>query len=163
VRLARENPRWGDRRIQGELLKLGYRVSATTIRGLLKRHRVPPAPRRDGPTWAQFLSAHAGAILACDFFTVETVLLKTLHVLVFMEIHSRRILYANCTAHPNSTWVTQQARNLSWELSQLEAPIELAIHDRDCKFGVEFDQVLRGEGAAVVLTPYRRPRANAHF
>ncbi len=77
LRLGRENPRWGDRRIKGELLKLGYRVSATTIRGLLRRHRVPPAPRREGPTWAQFLSAHAGAVLACDFFTVDTVLLRT--------------------------------------------------------------------------------------
>src|SRR5207245_2531726 len=84
LRLARENPRWGDRRIQGELLKLGYQVSATTIRGVLRRHRVPPAPRRDGPTWAQFLAAHAGAILACDFFTVDTVLLRTLYVLVFL-------------------------------------------------------------------------------
>src|SRR5579859_7486852 len=84
LRLGRENPRWGDRRIQGELLKLGHRVSATTIRGVLRRHRVPPAPRRDGPTWAQFLNAHAGAILACDFFTVDTVLLRTLYVLVFM-------------------------------------------------------------------------------
>ncbi len=131
LRLARENPPWGDRRIQGELLKLGFRVSATTIRGLLRRHRVPPAPGRHGPTWAQFLSAHAGAILACDFFTVDTVLLKTLYVLVFMEIHSRRILYANCTAHPNSTWVTQQARNLTWEVTWLKTPIQLAIHDRD--------------------------------
>ena len=96
--------------------------------------RVPPAPRRDGPTWAEFLNAHAGAILACDFFTVDTVLLRTLYVMVFMEIHSRRILYANCTAHPNSAWVTQQARNLTWELGQLEAPIQLAIHDRDAKF-----------------------------
>ncbi len=162
LRLGRENPRWGDRRIQGELLKLGYQVSATTIRGALRRHRVPPAPRRDGPTWAQFLAAHAGAILACDFFTVDTVLLRTLYVLVFMEIGSRRILYANCTAHPNAAWVTQQARNLTWELNQLEAPIRLAIHDRDSKFVDEFDQVLRGEGARVTLTPYRCPRANAH-
>lgn len=76
LRLSRENPRWGDRRIQGELLKLGYRVSATTIRGVLRRHCVPPAPRRDVPTWAQFLAAHAGAILACDFFTVDTVRLE---------------------------------------------------------------------------------------
>lgn len=111
LRLGRENPRWGERRIQGELLKLGYRVSATAIRGILRHHRVPPAPRRDGPTWAQFLSAHAGAILACDFFSVDTVLLRTLYVLVFMEIGSRRILYANCTAHPNAAWITQQARN----------------------------------------------------
>ncbi len=162
LRLGRENPRWGDRRIQGELLKLGYRVSATTIRSVLRRHRVPPAPRRDGLTWAQFLAAHAGAILACDFFTVDTVLLRTLYVLVFLEIGSRRILYANCTAHPNAAWVTQQARNLSWELNQLDTPIRLAIHDRDAKFVDEFDQVLRGEGARVALTPYRCPRANAH-
>jgi putative transposase len=162
LRLARENPRWGDRRIQGELLKLGYQVSASAIRGVLRRHRVPPAPRRDGPTWAQFLAAHAGAILACDFFTVDGVLLRTFYVLVFLEISSRRILYANCTAHPNAAWVAQQARNLSWELSQLEVPIRLAIHDRDAKFAEEFDQVLRGEGARVALTPYRSPRANAH-
>lgn len=162
LRLGRENPRWGDRRIQGELLKLGYPVSATTIRGVLRRHRVPPAPRRDGPTWAEFLNAHAGAILACDFFTVDTVLLRTLYVLVFMEIHSRRILYANCTAHPNSAWVTQQARNLTWELGQLEAPIQLAIHDRDAKFVDAFDDVLRSVAGKVALTPYRRPRANAH-
>ena len=162
LRLGRENPRWGDRRIQGELLKLGYRVSATTIRGILRRHCVPPAPRRSGPTWAQFLNAHAGAVLACDFFTVDTVLLRTLYVLVFLEISSRRILYANCTAHPNRAWVTQQARNLTWELSELESPIQLAIHDRDAKFVDEFDQVLRGEGAQVALTPYRCPRANAH-
>jgi putative transposase len=161
LRLARENPRWGDRRIQGELLKLGYRVSATTIRGILRRHRVPPSPRR-GPTWAQFLAAHAGAILACDFFTVDTVTLRTLYVLVFLEIHSRRILYVDCTAHPNSAWVTQQARNLSWELNRLQAPLQLAIHDRDSKFAEEFDQILRSEGVKVVLTPYRRPRANAH-
>ena len=155
LRLGRENPRWGDRRIQGELLKLGCQVSATTIRGVLRRHRVPPAPRRDGPTWAQFLAAHAGAVLACDFFTVDTVQLRTLYVLVFLEIGSRRILYANCTAHPNGAWVAQQARNLSWELNQLEAPIRLAIHDRDSKFVDEFDQVLRGEGARVALTPFR--------
>lgn len=160
--IARANPRWGDRRIQGELLKLGYRVSVTTIRGILRRNRIPPAPRRDGPTWAKFLRAHAGAVLACDFFTVDTVLLKTLYVLVFIEIHSRRVLYARCTAHPNSAWVTQQARNLTWALNRLESPVELFIHDRDRKFVDDFDRVLRAEGAQVVLTPYRWPRANAH-
>ncbi len=162
LRLGRENPGWGDRRIQGELLKLGYQISASTIRAVLRRHRVPPAPRRDGPTWAQFLAAHAGAVLACDFFTLDTVLLRTLHVLVFLEISSRSILYAKCTAHPNAVWVTQQARNLTWELSRLETPIQLAIHDRDAKFVDEFENVLRGEGAKVALTPYRRPRAIAH-
>ena len=101
-------------------------------------------------------------MLACDFFTVDTVLLKTLYVLVFLEIHSRRILYTSCTGHPNSAWVTQQARNLTWELSRLETPVQLFIHDRDSKFVDDFDQVLRAEGTRVVLTPYRSPRANAH-
>lgn len=108
------------------------------------------------------MASHAGAILACDFFSVDTVLLRTLYVLFLLEIHSRRVLYVNCTAHPNSAWVTQQARNLSWELDQLPAPIKLAIHDRDAKFADEFDRVLRSEGVKVVPTPYRRPRANAH-
>ena len=85
-----------------------------------------------------------------------------LYVLVFIEIRGRRILYVNCTAHPNSAWVTQQARNLTWELSELGAPIQLAIHDRDTKFVDQFDNVLRGHGARVALTPYRQPRANAH-
>jgi len=87
------------------------------------------------------LKAHAGAIVACDFLIVDTVLLRTLYVLVFIEIHSRRILYANCTFHPNSAWVTQQARNLTWELSRLEVPVQLPIHDRDAKFVDDFDQV----------------------
>ena len=100
--------------------------------------------------------------MASDFFTVDTVLLRTLYVLVFMEIHSRRILYANCTSNPNSAWVTQQARNLAWKLEDLELPIQLFIHDRDSKFVGDFDNVLRRQGARVALTPYRRPRANAH-
>lgn len=108
------------------------------------------------------MAAHAGAIPACDFFTVDTVMLRTLYVLVFLDIHSRRILYFDCTGHPNSAWVTQQARNLSWEMDQLQAPIQLAIHDRDAKFVDEFDRVLHSKGVKVVLTPYRRPRANAH-
>jgi len=111
----------------------------------LVRNFSPPTPER-----------------SCDFFTVDTVLLRTLYVLVLLEIGSRRILYANCTAHPNAAWVTQQARNLSWEMNQLEAPIKLAIHDRDAKFVDEFDDVLRAEGAKVTLTPFRCPKANAH-
>ena len=89
-------------------------------------------------------------------------MLRTLCVLVFLEIHSRRILYVDCTAHPNSKWVTGQARNLSRELNQPKASIRLAIHDRDAKFVDGFDRVLRSEGLNVVLTPYRRPKANAH-
>ena len=87
-------------------------------------------------------------------------MLRTLFVLVFLQIHSRRILYFKCTAHPNQVWVTQQARNLTWELNQLESPIKLAIHDRDAKFADEFDRVLQSEGVKVVLTPYRAPPAD---
>ena len=161
-RLARENPRWGERRLQGELLKLGCRVSNSTIRGLLRRHQLGPAPRRTGPTWGQFLRAQAGAVLACDFFTVDTALLGTLHVLVFLELRSRRLVFANCTAHPDSAWVVQQARNLSWELQELQIPITLLIHDRDAKFTADFDRICTAIGATVARTPFRCPRANAY-
>ena len=109
VRMARENPRWGCVRIEGELQGLGIIVSTTTIRTILRRAGLGPAPRRDGPTWHQFLSAQAKGIVACDFFTVETVFLKTLYVLVFMHIQTRRILGVGVSANPNGAWVTQQA------------------------------------------------------
>ena len=105
-RLARENPRWGCVRIGGELRKPGLRVSATTIRTLLRTARLGPAPRRSGPTWTEFLRAQAHGIVACDFFTVETAWLRTLYVLVFIELGSRRISLSPSTAHPDSPWVT---------------------------------------------------------
>lgn len=134
LEMATENPRWGDRRIKGELLKLGIKVSATTIRMLLRRHRVPPAPRRSGPTWRQFIRAHASAIIATDFFAIESVFLRTFYVIVFIELGSRRLLWANCTANPDSQWVTQQAQNLAYEFQDLAAPVRFAVHDRDSKF-----------------------------
>jgi hypothetical protein len=106
LRLARENPRWGCARIEGELRKLGLRVSATTIRTLLRTARLGPAPRRTGPTWTEFLRAQADGIIACDFFSVETAWLRTLYVLVFIELGSRRIHLSASTAHPDSAWVT---------------------------------------------------------
>ena len=115
VRMATENARWGERRIQGELLKLGYRVSNSTIRKILRRHRLGPAPRCTGLTWSQFLRAHARAVLACDFLTVDSVRLDVLYVLVFLEIGSRRVIFCNATSNPDSAWVAQQARNVSWE------------------------------------------------
>ena len=118
VRMARENPRWGCVRIKGELQGLGIIVSTTTIRTILRRAGLGPAPRRDGPTWRQFLSAQAKGIVACDFLTVETVFLKTLYVLVFMQIETRRILGVGVSANPNGTWVTQQARNLAMDLDE---------------------------------------------
>jgi putative transposase len=107
LRIARENPRWGRVRIEGELRKLGVRVSATTIRTLLRTARLGPAPRRSGPTWTQFLRAQAQGIIACDFFTVETAWLRTLYVLLFIELGSRRIHLSASTVHPDAAWVTQ--------------------------------------------------------
>jgi putative transposase len=133
LRVARENQRWGCVRIQGELAKLGVRVSATSIRTLLRRHGLGPAPRRSGPTWSQFLRAQAHGILACDFFTVETVLLKTLYILFFIELETRRVHLAGVTANPDSAWVTQQARNLSWDVVDDEASFRFLIRDRDSK------------------------------
>ncbi|TME54256.1 MAG: transposase family protein [Chloroflexi bacterium] len=160
--MARENPRWGDRRIKGELLKLGIKVSASAIRMFLRAHRIPPAPRRGGPTWRQFIRAHAAAIIAIDFFTIESVFLRTIYVIVFLELGSRRLLWADCTTNPDSAWVTQQARNVAYEIEDLGLPVRFAIHDRDAKFTSGFDAVLESEGVEVIRTPFRAPRANSH-
>jgi putative transposase len=159
LRLAKENPRWGYRRIQGELRKLGVTVSATAIRSLLRRHGLAPAPRREGPSWKEFLAGQAGGILACDFFTVETIRLKTLYVLFFVELSTRRVHLAGVSAHPRSAWGTQQARNLAIEGRLGE--IRFLIRDRDAKFSGPFDEVLRSEGVRVIRTPIRSPKANA--
>ncbi|HEY3079295.1 MAG TPA: integrase core domain-containing protein [Chloroflexota bacterium] len=161
-RLAAENPCWGYRRIRGELLKLGYDVSATAIRAVLRGGGVPPAPRRAGSSWRAFLRAHAGALLACDCFVVETVRLQTLHVLFFLEVHTRRVFVAGCTAHPTAGWVAQQARNVVWQLQDQGAEPKVLLRDRDAKFTAAFDAVFRSEGVRVVRTPWRAPRANAH-
>jgi len=162
LRLARENPRWGCIRIDGELRKLGLRVSATTIRTLLRTARLGPAPRRTGPTWTEFLRAQADGIIACDFFTVETAWLRTLYVLAFIELGSRRIHLSPATAHPNSAWVTQQARNLAMALDDRSPAMRFLIRDRDSKYSRSFDAVLRSEGMRVIRTPFRAPNANAH-
>ena len=162
LRLAGENPRWGYQRIQGELAKLGRRVSATAIRTLLSRHGLGPAPRRGGVSWAVFLRQHATSILACDFFTVETVWLKTLYVLFFIELGSRRVHLGGCTANPDPAWVTQQARNLAREWLDVEGQVRFLVRDRDSKFTRAFDKVFRSEAVRVLRTPVRAPRANAY-
>jgi len=163
LRLARENPRWGHRRIQGELGKLGHAVSASAVHAALRRHRVPPAPQRHrATTWRDFIKRHQDQLLACDFFTVETLFLQTLHVLFFLEVGTRHVHLAGCTAHPTAAWVTQQARQLAWTLQEADGPPRFLIHDRDTKFPPVFDTVFAAEGVEVVRTPYRAPTANAY-
>jgi transposase len=159
LRLAKENPRWGYQRIEGELRKLGVRVSATTIRSLLRSHGLKPAPRRQGPSWKEFLACQAAGTLACDFFTVETVWLRTLYVLFFIELSTRRVHLAGVSAHPRSAWVSQQARNLA--IDGRLAEIRFLIRDRDAKYAGPFDEVFRSEGVRVIRTPIRCPKANA--
>ena len=162
LRMARENPRWGCVRIAGELRKLGIWVGATTIRTLLRRQGLGPAPRRSGSTWTQFLRAQAEVIVACDFFTVETIRLQTLYVLFFLQVSTRQVVAVGVTAQPDSSWVTQQARNATMELNDRQVSIRFLLRDHDAKFTRAFDEVFRTEGAAVIRTPIRAPRANAH-
>ena len=162
VRLARENPRWGYQRIKGELLRLGVQVSVTAIRTTLRRHGLDPAPRRTATTWRGFLRQQAAGIIACDFFTVETVWLRRLYVLFFIELDTRRVHLAGVTANPNGAWVTQQARNLLLVLGEPGRRVRFLLRDRDAKFSRSFDEVFRSEGGQVLLTPVRAPRANAH-
>ena len=159
LRLARENPGWGHRRISGELAKLGVVVSPTSIRRLLAAGRLRPAPRREGPTWREFLHAQAASIVACDFFTVETLFLRRYYALFFIEHATRRVWLAGCTANRDGNWVTQQARNLSF--TGLLERTRFLIRDRDSKYSGPFDEVFRSEGVRIVRTPVRAPRANA--
>jgi putative transposase len=132
LRLARENPRWGHRRISGELGRLGFRVSPSTVRRLLARAGLGPAPRTSGPGWREFLRAQAASIVACDFFTVESVLLRRYYVLFFIAHASRRVWLAGCSSTPTGAWVTQQARNLGLEFA--DEGMRFLIRDRDSKF-----------------------------
>jgi transposase InsO family protein len=159
LRLARENPRWGYVRIVGELRHLGVRISASTVQRLLRQAGLGPAPRRDGPNWSTFLRGQAHGVLACDFFSVETIWLRRLYVLFFLELGSRRVHLAGISARPNGAWVTQQARNFT--MRQDLTPIALLIRDRDAKFTASFDEVFGAEGVRVIRTPVRAPKANA--
>jgi transposase InsO family protein len=160
VRLARENPRWGYQRIAGELIKLGFRLSPSTVRRVLTSAGLEPAPRRGAVSWPAFLRQQAASMLACDFFTVETVALRRLYVLFFIELESRRVHFAGCTTNPSGAWVVQQARNLSF--TGLFERMRFLIHDRDSKFTASFDEVFRSEGITVIHTPVRSPQANAY-
>lgn len=171
VRLARENPRWGypERtpgrcgKIEGELLKLGFQVSVTTIRNVLERYSIVPAPVRGGSiSWRHLMTHYKTQILACDFFTIETLWLQTLYVLFFIDLGTRRVYLAGVTANPHNNWVIQQARQLVWKLEESETTFRFLIHDRDKKFTNVFDAIFKSEGINIILTPYCAPNANAY-
>jgi putative transposase len=161
LRLARENPHWGYKRIVGELKGLGISVSATSVRKVLLAAGLQPAPERMHSSWRGFLRAQAASVLASDFLTVETAFLQRIYVLFFISLATRRIEYVACSSSPDGRWVARQARNLVIQLGD-EQPFQFLIHDRDAKFSHAFDGVFRSEGIKVIRTPVQAPNANAY-
>jgi putative transposase len=162
VCLARENPRWGYQRIQGELQQPGMQVSTPAIRTTLRRHGLDPTPRPTTTTWRAFLHQQAAGIIACDFFTVDTIWLQRLSVLFFIELTTRRVHLAGVTSNPDGAWVAQQARNLLLALDERGRRVRFLIRDRDAKFCRGFDDVFGSEGVNVLVTPVQAPNANAY-
>ena len=161
IRMATDNPGWGHRRVQGELVKLGHPIAASTVWQILHDAGIGPAPRRTGPTWKQFLTAQARGILAADFVHVDTVLLRRLYALIVIEHGTRRVHLAGITAHPDGAWTTQAARNVLMDLGQRAASVKFLIRDRAGQFTSSFDAVFTAEGIRILASPPQAPKANA--
>jgi putative transposase len=161
LEMARDNPGWGYRRIHGELTGLGYKLAPSAVWQILKDAGINPASTRSGQAWRMFLGAQAKTILAAGFFHVDTVFLRRLYALFFIEHGTRRVHVAGITVHPTGEWVTQQARNLLMNLEDRAEGLKFLIRDRDAKFTEASGAVFAAVGVQIIKTPVRAPRANA--
>jgi transposase InsO family protein len=161
IRMATDNPTWGHRRVQGELVKLGHPIAASTVWQILHAAGIDPASRRSGPTWKQFLTAQARGILAVDFVHVDTVLLRRLYALIVIEHGTRRVHLAGITATPDGAWTAQAARSFLMDLGQRVASVKFLLRDRAGQFTGSFDAVSQAEAITILASPPQAPRANA--
>jgi putative transposase len=161
LRLASENPTCGYRRIHGELPRSGVILAHSSVWAIPRRHNIDPSTMRTGPTWNEFLRTQASSMLACDFFSVDTLLVRRIYVLFFIELETRRVYVTGVTTHPTCSWVVQQARNLTMALEDRVHPVRFLVRDRDAKLTSSFDEVFKAECVRIIRTPVRAPRANA--
>jgi putative transposase len=161
IRIATDNPAWGHRRVQGELVRLGHQIAASTVWQILHNAGIDPAPRRAGPTWKQFLTTQARGIVAVDFVHVDTVLLRRVYALIVIEHGTRQAHLAGITAHPDGAWTTQAARNFLMDVGQRVASLMFLIRDRAGQFTGSFDAVFQAEAIRILASPPQAPRANA--